>query len=251
MKQAWLWAVALLAAGCSAEARNEAPTDESTDQKIIGGVDDPNDPAVVAVYARVPGATKGALCTGEIISPTVVLTAAHCITEVDPGSVHHVIPGFKFKEVPESQWLAVKETHADPQFDAQNLPNGHDIGVLILQEPTTIAPLPFVRTPLPDSVVGQSVRLVGYGLNDGFGQTGAGIKREVTVPINSMDDKTLETGTFSKKSCNGDSGGPAFLKIDGKETIVGVTSYGIIYCLGYGYYTRVDKYTAFIDQYLQ
>ncbi len=48
----------------------------------------------------------------------------------------------------------------------------------ILAEPITdIAPIPWHRSPLTSSFTGQDARLVGYGLNDGFNQTGAGTKR--------------------------------------------------------------------------
>ncbi|WP_394831854.1 trypsin-like serine protease [Pendulispora rubella] len=242
---------AVLAASVTGCGGETADVSAQTSDEIVGGTVDPGDPAVVAVYARAPGATQGALCTGEVISPTVVLTAAHCITEVDPGAIHYVVPGPVFQQVPSSQWLATKEVHADPAFDASNLANGHDIGVVILAQPTNIVPIPFIRTPLPSSVVGKNVRLVGYGLDNGVTQTGAGTKRQVTVSVVSMNDKTLETGNLLQKACNGDSGGPALLNIDGKETIVGMTSYGLILCLLTANYTRVDLYTSFIDQYLQ
>ncbi|WP_394842411.1 trypsin-like serine protease [Pendulispora brunnea] len=248
-KGAFICAAAMLCVACTMEAAESEMTGQSQDA-IVGGTEDAADPAVVAVYARVPGETKGSLCTGEVISPTVVLTAAHCITEVTPGSVHYVVPGNKFQSVPASQWLAVKEVHADPAFDAQHLEAGHDIGVVILAQPTTIRPLPFLRAPLPVDAVGQRVRLVGYGLDNGFRQTGAGTKRTVNVPIVSIDDVTLETGNLFQKACSGDSGGPAFLDINGQETIVGVTSYGFIFCLFEAFYTRVDLYTDFIEQYL-
>jgi len=248
-KGAFICAAAMLCVACTMEAAESETTGRSEDA-IVGGADDAVDPAVVALYARVPGATTGSLCTGEVISPTVVLTAAHCVTEVAPGSVHYVIPGAKFQSVPSSEWLAVKEAHADPAFDSQHLEAGHDIAVVILAKPTTIRPLRFLQGTLPPEAIGQRVRLVGYGLDNGLLQTGAGTKRTVTVPVVSMDDLTLETGNLFQKACNGDSGGPALLNIDGEETIVGVTSYGFIFCLFDAFYTRVDRYSDFITQYL-
>ena len=41
---------------------------------VRGGVDDVGDPAVVLIYEN-----DVVLCTGTLVSPTVVLTAAHCI----------------------------------------------------------------------------------------------------------------------------------------------------------------------------
>ncbi len=65
-------------AGCGAP-----PTVGERTQPIINGSTDPGDNAVVLVAAQVPGSMNASLCTGEIVSPHVVLTAAHC---VDPSA---------------------------------------------------------------------------------------------------------------------------------------------------------------------
>jgi secreted trypsin-like serine protease len=250
MKRAFLMSLAVGAVmGCSSPPKESA---ETSTNAILGGKEDPNDPSVVAIYAKVPGADKGGLCTGEVVSPTVVLTAAHCTLEdeIGEGAVWHVIPGPGIKDVPEDQWLEVEKVDHDPAFDINNVTAGHDVGVIVLKKPTDIKPLKVNRKPLDAAQVGQNVRLVGYGLDDGINQTGAGIKREVEVPIDGLDKNLIETGTFMQGSCNGDSGGPAFLNIDGEETIVGVTSYGFAYCLYHGYYTDVGAYGDFLDQYL-
>ena len=251
MKRAWLGLLALGLIGCAGNSGTEN-SGQSSDE-IIGGQIDTADPSVVAVYAAVPGAQKGGLCTGEVVAPTVVLTAAHCTLadEIGKGAVWHVIPGGSIKDVPKDQWLEVSKVDHDPAFSMQNPAAGHDIGVIVLKSPTRLTPFPVNTTPLTASLVGQQVRLVGYGLDNPFQQTGAGIKRQVTVPIDNIDDKVIETGRFLQGSCNGDSGGPAFMTINGRETIVGVTSYGLPYCLYHGYYTRVDLYSDWLRQYIQ
>ena len=51
--------------------------------KIIGGVEISTDPAVVAIY-RTDNQTKAvSLCTGTLVSPTTVVTAAHCVIASD------------------------------------------------------------------------------------------------------------------------------------------------------------------------
>jgi hypothetical protein len=170
---------------------------------------------------------------------------------VGQGAVYRVTNVADISKAKDADWLAVKEAHPHPMFNTMAPNAGYDIGVVILAEPTTLKPLRFSTDPsVSMGAKGQNVRLVGYGLNDGFGQTGAGIKRDVTVPVNNVDSLVLDTGSLTAKSCNGDSGGPALLTVNGEEVIVGVTSYGFIFCLGDGYYTRVDLYTDFVKQYV-
>jgi len=228
--------------GCAATA--DLPPEETTEQ-IIGGTDDTGDPAVAALYAREPGAEQGSLCTATLINPTTLITAAHCVKPSLIGDNVEILAIFHpvLQGSPESTRKRVREVHFDPAFNENDLQNGHDVAVAILEQPVTdIAPIPWRRTPLDSSFVNSDVRLVGYGLNDGFGQTGAGTKREITVQIGSVDPKIIQVGNFGATSCNGDSGGPALVNIDGVETLVGVTSFGIIFCIGPGSYTNVGTY---------
>ena len=47
-------------------------------------------------------------------------------------------------------------------------------------------------------------------------------------------------------SCSGDSGGPAFLKVNGQELLWGVTSRGDQTCAQVGIYTMISPYMSFI-----
>lgn len=260
-KRAWLPASLLgaltLGCGAAADGTPEDPALAATlgesQQPIIGGTPTTGDPAIVALYGIAPGADKGVLCTATIISPKVVLTAAHC---VDPalagtGLVYSVLTGNDLTDKAHpSPKLAVKETHFDPLFDHNNILNGHDIAVAILETPTTITPMAWNSAPLDASLKGQPARIVGYGLNDGLGQKGAGIKRMANVKLNDFDELLVKTGDLLHTICSGDSGGPVLMKIGGVEKVVGVNSFGIIFCLFSGNSTRVDKYASFVRSYL-
>jgi secreted trypsin-like serine protease len=241
--------VAGLMMGCAAET--PSADYDATESAIINGVETTGWTSVVALYGKKPGADKGVLCTATVVAPTVLLTAAHC---VDPatageGNVYNMLTAANLVDHDHpSPKIAVSEVHWDPQFSEQNLQGGHDIAVAILAEPTTLAPMKFNRSALSGL---QQARLVGYGLNNGQAQTGAGIKRTAQVPVASIDQKFVVTGSFGGTTmCNGDSGGPVLATIGGEDVVVGVNSFGFIQCMGTGSSTLVDKYLSFVDQYV-
>lgn len=243
--------LAIAAAGCTG-----AMTPGEAESEIIGGTTDAADPAVVLLYMTVPGQQGGALCTGEVISPHVVLTAAHCTGGEDPtvtNATYRVYLGADFSKATAADLLPVKEVHYDPQFTINNLEGGHDVGVAILQNPlpATVTPLPINRTPLDATYDGKPVRFVGYGLDNAAAQTGAGIKRQTTTMLTDHTALLLHFTDGTHETCNGDSGGPAFMTIGGQEVIVGLTSFGDVNCNQGGYDTRVDTFATFIDGYVK
>jgi V8-like Glu-specific endopeptidase len=240
--------LAALGAGCTPPV-----TVGETRAPIIGGSVDNADPGVVLLFAQVPGSQSGSLCSAEIVSPHVVLTAAHCVapSEVGQGAQFVVYPGVNFDQAQQADLLAVSETHFDAQFSTQNVQAGHDIGVAILAKPTAITPLPVNRTPLDTTFVGKPVRFVGYGLDDSAAQTGAGTKRQTTTTLSDYTALLVHFTDGLHETCNGDSGGPAFMTVNGKEVIVGLTSFGDVNCNQGGYDTRVDALLSFVDGYVQ
>lgn len=250
----------LVAAGLGGCAVESAQPTEETSAPIINGVDNPGDPSIVAIYAKREGGDKGALCTSTLIAPKVLLTAAHCVSDQAlaqlPGSgaiTFTALLGPNLTDTANpSPRAAIAETHADPEFNMSMVMNGHDIAVAILAEPITDRPIiPVNLAPLDPALTGSQVRLVGYGLNNGFAQTGAGVKRQADVPLVSFDDKLVKTGTwFGTTMCSGDSGGPVLAKVNGVETVIGVNSFGFIGCIGTGQSTRVDTYKDFVQRYL-
>ena len=240
--------------GCGAgQSRSPSPSGVSEEtSSIVGGETDTGDPSVVAVYAEQPGQAGGFLCTGSVIAPTVVLTAAHCVSESEtgPGATFTVLTSPNINRNGGGA-LAVREVHANPLWSAKRLAGGHDQGIVVLAEPTALAALPINRTPLPSSLRGQAVRIVGYGLNDADAQSGAGVKRQAMTNLAAIQANLIAVGDSRRGTCNGDSGGPAFMSLNGTETIVGTTSYGNADCSDGGYDARVDTDLAFIDGYVQ
>src|SRR5262245_27206978 len=174
--------LAVAALGCA------PPSIDRNAGAIIGGTRDTGDPNVVLILIGDFFRGGGYLCTGEIISPHVVLTAGHCV--VSASEEYNVYLGSSLGYFPQRELLLPGKGQAHPNYNNRTVAN--DIGVLILDKPTTLAPIPFNKNPVVETMVGEPVRMVGYGriANDPDG-TSAGTKRQVTTDLSDIDDRYL------------------------------------------------------------
>ena len=237
-------AVAMLVActGCAAEAgaTDNASTEESiasTQQAITNAEDDDEDPAVVALLLD-----GKIFCTGVLVTPTVVATAAHCINPTPPDQVYF---GNKLSSK-KGTFIAVSDTKIHPDFDEDTLVN--DIAVIGLASRAPVAPVPVLNKKFDASYVGLAIRIVGFGAPSS-GQETSLRKRTGDTTISSFGDDEFRLLPKPSQTCNGDSGGPAFAMIDGKEAVVGLASSGDSNCSTYGRHIRVDAFVPFLLSY--
>lgn len=245
--------LASFAAGCGAP---DADTDTTAKGRgaIIGGEAAKGDPAVVMLVSYPPDHSTFDTCTASVIAESVLLTAAHCVdAKSHPGYGFGVFLGpdasaFTTANTLIPQLAAVKEVHGHPDYDPAP-PFTADIGVVVLEAPVDIAPLPVNRAPLAADVAGQPARIVGYGQLT-YKQYNA-VRHQAVTQVASLDSgDTITVGDKDHRSCVGDSGGPALVAQGGVERIVGVDSYtDLAGCLDPAHYRRPDMYTAFLDVY--
>ncbi|GAB2967168.1 S1 family peptidase [Saccharothrix stipae] len=215
--------------------------------RIIGGVPTSDFPDCVAV-----GSSDGWCCSGTLVSPNVVVTAGHC---VDGGCASRVFTGKDVNFPQDGEVIGVRTAFAHPDYRPPR-PTG-DIAVLVLERPVSVPPRPLAtRDQLADAAF---VRLAGYGNTDVHGTSGYGRRRMVDVPIASDDprygadaDTEFVAGApfLDRDSCNGDSGGPAYVGSGQQWFLAGATSRATASslrpCGDGGIYTRVASYEEWL-----
>lgn len=214
---------------------------------ILGGTPTTGFPECVAVGSP----SRGWDCTGTLIAPNAVLTARHC----DVGVRQRILVGADVDDATHTKLYDVIESVPHP---VHNKPNENDLAILILKESIKgVAP----AQPASDDIIkaAHSVIVVGFGSTDPDGRMGRGKKRMVEVPICSYSCAAIDRkfGCFEglelvaigvdRDSCEGDSGGPAYVEYKGRYYLAGVTSRGVgSRCGDGGIYVRVDKYAKWI-----
>jgi hypothetical protein len=237
----------LLAGAC----QPQGATPDSVSQAIVGGSLTTGDPQVPLVYL-IEGEYVVGMCTGTLISPRVVLTAAHCVAADSGATAWAVYFGSTINSDTDPAFMALKDVTAHtvhPLYDAADIGAGNDFALLQIEDTGPVAPKPINRTPITDALMGQPVRLVGFG--DSSSGAGGGVKRQAATTLSDYDSTLVIFGQTGGNTCQGDSGGPNFMTIGGSEVVVGVTSFGDPGCTDYGAGGRVDRFQGWIDPWVE
>ncbi len=246
--------VAAISAFVVACAAKGDPIDERTNHApaaIVGGALDSDDPAVVAIVGRrkrCDEAPPTPFCSGTLVAPRVVLTAAHCVQDAQAGVALEVMLG-RGDDDPRARFVVVTYVALHPSFDPAT--NAHDVALLRLAEDPGVAPIP-VAASFGAVTVGATARVVGFGV-DGDAASVPGTKRTGTTKVDAIDATTFRTVPSPSMTCVGDSGGPVLVGggDGGAEELVGVTSKGDRACMQNATNARVDvELSAFVTPFV-
>jgi hypothetical protein len=223
---------------------------------IVGG-GAPSTEGVARSVVTIVG-SRGNFCTGALIAPKLVLTAAHCV----PSGAEYKIVEYGADRQPSLQ--DVKSVAVHPGFNMQAM-SGHrataDVALLQLAAPPkgkTSAALGSPNIPID---VGGRFTIAGIGVTvRGDGKSGGTIRvaglvatgKPGTLQIRLVDP--VGQGTREGLgACTGDSGAPVFEDKQGDPVIVGVVSWstGPNGAAGCGGMTGVTPLTLYRDWILQ
>ena len=215
--------------------------------------------ALVGFYA--PAGTSIAYCSGTLISPTVLLTAAHCGFLATP----EVGVTFEATYVPATSKVYsgtfVRHPDFKPGSNAQG-ENNPDIAVVVFASPVEgVTPAELPTAGLLDQMkaagtLNQSTQFTSVGYGDSEFRSGPGgqttthlqARHYAVGSFNSLASAYLHLtqNSGSGGTCNGDSGGPNFLGAGAGETsiVAGMTVTGDTYCKSTNVDYRLDTPTA-------
>ena len=215
----------------------------------------------------------GFFCGGTVVSPTKILTAAHCVKDEDGKSYNWkaygaIVTGTS--QLPTTDSSGNTDLHGGtvslplrqwnhPSYSPSTVNN--DIAVITLATPVTATPLRMTTSGDTASYAGgTSAKLYGWGrtsstsddISDTLKSTTLTIHTDTTCSgvygsgyvkghmICAGSQSGSDTGT--KAACNGDSGGPLVVN----NRIVGVVSWGVTDCVKKGYYSVFSKVSTYV-----
>lgn len=245
-----------VAFGCASKMKNI-----QINQRIVNGtsVDEGKAPFFVRIVAD-----RRRLCGGSLITPSRILTAAHCLRDTDDfvlifGYIRdRYTKGMKFSVANRSDVIL------HPQYNRKTFAN--DIGILKIPSPISVGRhIELIR--IDRTYVNENTRLIviGSGLN-GNRKPSNSLQWANQISISNSDcskayNRSIISPTFIctrgpnaiESTCNGDSGGPLIRRYNEKFQLVGVLSFGGGKSLGCTNniptgFSRTSSYLDFIDK---
>lgn len=181
-------------------------------------------------------------CSGSIVSRSFIVTAAHCLTNLDETVATSVVVYYNSSQIQNGPLMDVIRFARHPDFILRVYAN--DIAILQLEKPLKfdkfVSPVCFPTSPL--DIAGKRLLIAGWGLTMEGGRDSEQLryitKKEMPYkqckPLLHTEAQLLLNGSIvictsarNKDACAGDSGGPVTTwNGRGKSFLVGIVSFG-------------------------
>ncbi len=192
----------------------------------------PNTSFSVGYTFELAGAQQ--FCSGSLIAPTIIVTAAHCVTDqFGNKSTNYIFaaPGTALDAPidPSLKLPKVIDVITRPGYVLTAANDADDIAFLKLDIP--LAQKGYIRVATEQEVrnLTDQQNLIGYGFGYVYEENTPYSVYTRSYPINwklpSTKSSSIEITSTSATPCKGDSGGPVTVKLSsGEEVLVGIIS---------------------------
>lgn len=196
-------------------------------------------------------------CTGTLIEADIILTAAHCLVNINELSI---IFGLSFSS---GIRIQAESILIHPEYNgtasgglSPDTPASEPIHDIALVKLSQISPTGFTPVEIgtgENLLKGSELILSGFGSTSAQGG-GNGVLRTVKTVFNFYNTNALEIvfgPTQGKSACRGDSGGPMYIQDGNRLVLIGATSRGfpsLGACSGNGNYTDAGAHIDFINE---
>lgn len=202
-------------------------------EQIVGGTEVTSSKLVDSLFVLLVSDNNGTpqVCTGMFITKKHILTAAHCVNDIESLSL---ITGVKPLASEEGLMLTPLHIDRHEQYNEKSIIDRNDLAIVTIAEEVQLAKKDFPQ--LPDENMIQKIEAanniefmaVGYGKTTSIvnpEERTEGVLRAVRLQTTSKNSAVfMVSQTNGKGVCYGDSGGPA-LKIYNKNLyLIGVAS---------------------------
>jgi hypothetical protein len=210
--------------------------------------------AILGQFPTVVAVNNAQACTGTLIAPDIVLTAAHCVHAPTLGLASQAevtaqtTVTFDTLELAGGGGRTIAASDTIP-IGSYRVNGDPDVGLVFLAEPVTdVEPMPLNLDPA-GAPTGVALTMIGFGKTS----TGSTGRLLYTAPkaSESCTAFAVNNALFlcvdqhsGAGICEGDGGGPALALVDGRQLLVGVASYGDVACAEFGAHQRIDAIVA-------
>jgi secreted trypsin-like serine protease len=251
---------------------------------IINGSDISESNSISESIVGIVNTKKNTICTGTLIAQNIILTAAHCAPE--QNSHLKIVFSNDIDDTMNTLEPDILQEFVLSVSDFKKGPNSSDIALIKFKgsAPAHYKPALFLADK-SDLKIGTMITIAGFGVNLVSTQkvdqkiypnledmilrgeivcdesdkgekfncvkisaTGDGILRMAQAPISFIEASEVQLDEHLAGTCNGDSGGPAFIKIAGSYYLFGVTSRGSALCNEIGVYTNALAFEQWIKK---
>ena len=215
-------------------------------------------------------------CTGTVIAPRVVLTAGHCVEDLEaevlenPAGYRVATGVANSHQVPKENLSGVARALVFPGF-RPNLDHG-DAGLLILKRPSAAPAIPLAGAGDSALLAPETpIEIAGWGVSNFERGTAPALLRRAALKLQStarcrrgatefherfspaIQLCALDVPGFAASGCFGDSGGPAIAhRPDGSPVQIGIITSGGYECETRepNLYTRVDRVSQWAGEWV-